>query len=297
MGITYNSAFVNHTAFHEIGVNPPEFTWSWEDARNLGIQVRHALDAQGRRNAWIFGDPSREFPPFRWFNRQRGREAFDADGNITFTIQDLEDWFNIWHDFRRLGIVPDAATSAETMNLSLENNLFAQRRQFVASYTPANQLWMFNSRILPNDDVRIHRQIGSRGNQYVGEFAGFGSYAVHSRSSRPRQVAATQLINFWLNDERSLALFQLDQGVPGNAVMVERVIVPLLDDSSRATVNFISYMNNLVRPTIDPPAGAAEIEVAFRTRAEQVQFGVSTPAQAARDLHADCIAIRVRAAR
>jgi len=141
------------------------------------------------------------------------------------------------------------------------------------------------------------RHPGSRGNAFVGEFPEGAHYGIFSRSSPDRQLAAAQLINFWLNDPRSLVLYQLDQGVPANTPVLERYVMPLLHPNMRTTVDFVNHMNQISRPTIFPPTGASEIDALFRNKAELVQFGNRTPAAAAREFIDEATAIRARARR
>jgi multiple sugar transport system substrate-binding protein len=101
-------------------------------------------------------------------------------------------------------------------------------------------------------------------------------------------------MNFWLNDERSLKLFGLDQGVPGN-LKVGEVIIPALDQYQLKIVEFVNTLSNIGTPTIYPPTGASEIDALFRNFAEQVQFNRKTPAAAAKEFYDQAIAIRANA--
>ena len=293
MGVTINGTLIDITGFKKLNVTPPGFDWSWDEAKSIGLQVRQALDAQGRKNAWMMNDSSSQFNNFRFYVRQFGHDPYDAQGNITFQQADVERWYAMWKDFRDLGIVPDAATSAETMNTTLANGLFAQERQLIAIYMPANQYWMYGT-AFPDRDIQIIRQAGSKGNIAVGEFPGMGLYGVYSKTTPDKKLAAAQLLNFWLNDPRSLVLYQLDQGVPGNTAVVNQYVLPLLDKYNTATVNFVNTVSKIATVTPNPPPGASEIEAAFRTNNEKVMFGASTPAAAAKDFCDQAQAIRAR---
>ncbi|MCL2337485.1 MAG: extracellular solute-binding protein, partial [Firmicutes bacterium] len=48
MGVVYSSAFVNTGVIKQLGLTPPAFEWSWDEARALGLQVRKAADTQNK---------------------------------------------------------------------------------------------------------------------------------------------------------------------------------------------------------------------------------------------------------
>ena len=286
MGITFSSGFINLGVFEELGVTPPAHNWSWDDARRIGIQVREAFDRQGRHDSFMLTDLSNDisFNNFRYFLRQRGREQYNADGTIGFTVQDLEDWFTMMQEFRQLGIIPDAATSTEFFGAVLENSLFARDRVLI-QWVPVNQFWLYNT-TFPNKRMGAIRQAGSAGNSHVGEFPEGAHYGIAARSSNERKHAAAQLINFWLNDDRSLVLYQLDQGVPANETVVQRAVIPILDSHQTVAVNFVNDLLRLSTPSPNPPAGSTEVALEHMNAAQQVAFGARTPAQAAREFYA-----------
>lgn len=295
MGITFSCAFVNTGVFKQLGVTPPPFEWSWDDARTLGLEVRRAFDAQGKRNSWMISNQITSLNNWRYFLRQRNREAYDARGNIMATQQDAEGWFAMWKRFQDEGIVPDAATGAEFTNATLENSLFAMDRALV-TWVPVNQYLLYRT-TFPNKEIGIVRHPGSRSNAYVGEFPEGAHFGVYARTTAEKKLAAAQLLNFWLNDERSLVLYKLDQGIPANTPVMEKAVLPQLDQHSVAAVNFVNTLSKISRPTIYPPPGASEIDALFRNKAEMVQFSTRTPAQAAKEFYDEAVAIRARASR
>jgi len=295
MGVTFSSAFVNAGAIKQLGLTPPPFEWSWDDAKALGLQARRALDAQGRRNAWLIGTQITNLNSFRYFARQRNREVYDQQGNISVTAQDVEDWYAMWKEFQDLGIVPDAATSTEYFSVTLENSLFAKDMALV-TWVPVNQFMLYCN-TFPNKELAVVRHPGSKGNAYVGEFPEGAHFGVYARSTPEKKLAAAQLLNFWLNDARSLTLFKLDQGVPANEPIVRQSVIPILDKNQNVAVDFVNTLSKISRSTIYPPPGASEIDTLFRTKGEQVQYGTKTPAQAAKEFYDEAVAIRNRARR
>jgi multiple sugar transport system substrate-binding protein len=299
MGVSFQGFLVNTGVFKQLGITPPPFEWSWDDVKTIGLKVRAALDAQGRKDAWILGDLSRTMDCFRYFVRQQGREVYDAQGNIGFTPKDAEDWFAMFKEFRDLGISPDAATATEYGEISdkpLEDTLFAQDRSLI-ELLPINRYWLWSS-TFPDKEISVVRMAGSKGSKGVGEYPEGAHYAVYAKSSSPeKKLAAARLINFWLNDARSLKLYQLDQGVPANMPVVREAVVPLLDKYQMTFFNFVNTLSAISPPTPNPPPGAVEITALLRNTAEQVMFNAMSPAQAAKEFYDQAVAIRAKATR
>jgi multiple sugar transport system substrate-binding protein len=295
MGVTFSCGFINLGAFKELGVTPPGFAWSWEDLKHIGLQVRAALDRQGKKTTWMINDLTidADFNSFRYFVRSRGREQYNADGSIGFTQKDIEDWFAMFKEFRDLGIIPDAATSIEYFGSVLEDSLFGRDKIFL-QWIPVNQFWLFNS-TFPDKELGIVRHAGSTGNVRPGEFPEGAHFAVNAKSSPARKLGAVKLMNFWINDPKSLVLFKLDQGVPGNAEQVQKAVMPVLDQYQIAAVNFVNALSKITTPSPNPPTGTSEIAQEYLKAAQEVAFGAKTPAAAAKEFYDQAVAIRTNA--
>jgi multiple sugar transport system substrate-binding protein len=291
MGITLSCVFVNTGLFKEIGVTPPAFDWSWDDMRRIGLEARKALDARGMKNVYLTRDYSSALNSWRYFVRQQGREVYNADGSIGFTQKDVEDWFVMFKGFLDSGITPDAATSTEYAQLTLEDGLFARNR-VLTDLVPVNQYKLYRV-TFPDKEMGIIRMPVSPGKK-AGEFPEGAHFAVNAKSSPEKKRAAARLMNFWLNSETALKLFGLDQGVPGN-LETGKSVLPALDEYQREVVAFVENVSKVATATIYPPAGASEIDALFKSIGEQVQFGAKTPAQAAKDFYEQASAIRNRA--
>jgi len=295
MGNNFNGAIVNYTGFKALNVDPPEFEWSWDDTKRIGQQVRAAFDAQGRRNYWMLNDISNNILNFRYYNKAFGREVYDPNGNITCTQADVERWYAMFKEFRDLGIIPDAATATEFSRNTLEDSLVARDRVLIV-WNPAAQLWHFTV-TFPNKDLHLIRMAGSKGLPYPGEWPQGAHYGIYSRTTPEKKLASAQLMNFWLNDGRSLRLFGFDQGVPANTPLVNQVIVPTLDPPSKEFFDFVNTLQKIATPTNHPPPGASEIDALFARCAEEVAYNRKTPADSAKEFFDGAIAIRARASR
>jgi multiple sugar transport system substrate-binding protein len=216
MGITFSSTFINAGLFNDLGVPLPAFDWTWSDLKDLGLQVRDAFDSRGERHSWIYQDSSGAFQLFRQWVRQNGRELYQPNGDIGFTVEDAESWFDLWKDLRDLNLVPDAATTAEYTGATLEDSLFS-RGHILGVSVPVNQFNLYNNTFPDRVLSIIRNPVNPRG--APGELVEGAHFAVSGQSTPEKQLAAAQLLNFWLNSPEALALFRLDQGVPGNLAL------------------------------------------------------------------------------
>ncbi len=288
MGVTFTSVFVNDGLFKELGIDAPAFDWTYDDMKEVGTQVRAALDAAGKADVWLMNDMSTNINSFRYFVRQNGRELYDVNGAINFTAEDVEKWFTMWKEFRDAGIIPDAATATEYATATLEDSTFS-RDMVLLTQVPINQLKLYRT-TFPNKTVSAIR-IPSLNGGKVGEFPEGAHFAIYAKSSPEKKLAAAKLINFWLNTEAALGIFGLDQGVPGNLNLKDAYMAKL-DANQLDILDFVNKLSEIATPTIYPPTGASEIDALFKSIGEAVQFDAKTPADAAKELYDQAVAIR-----
>ena len=289
MGVTFSCSFVNEGFVRELGLEPPPFDWSWDDMKTWGQQVRAALDEQGKSDSWVVIDDSANLNSWRYFVRQQGREIYNADGTIGFVAQDAEKWWTMFNEFRELGIVPDAATTTEYFNATLEDSLFSRDKILIAR-VPVNQYKLYCD-TFPDKEVGIIRnQTGGSMGSEVGEFPEGAHFAVSANTTDDKKLAAAQLLNFWVNTDTSLGIFGLDQGVPGNLDKAD-AYAPNLDEYQVKIQEFVGTLSDIATPSTFPPSGASEVDAAFRNLAEQVQFGYEEPAAAAEEFYNQAVEI------
>ncbi len=288
MGVTFTSQFVNEGMFKDLGIDVPAFDWTYDTVKEVGLKARAALDAAGKADAWLLSDMSTNINSFRYFVRQNGRELYDVNGDINFTAEDAEKWFAMWKDFRDTGIVPDAATATEYATATLEDSLFS-RDMVMMTQVPINQLKLYRT-TFPTKTVGAIR-IPSLAGGAVGEFPEGAHFAIYAKSSPEKKLAAAKLINFWLNTPEALGIFGLDQGVPGN-LNLKDAYMSKLDESQLYILDFVNKLSEIATPTIYPSTGASEIDALFKSIGEAVQFDSKTPADAAKELYDQAVAIR-----
>jgi multiple sugar transport system substrate-binding protein len=297
MGVTFTSSYINLGVFKELGVTPPSFDWTWDDVKRIGVQVRQAFDRQGKRNQWMMTDrclyPNGGY--FRYYVREFGRDFYDREGNLAFTQQDMENYFTLYKELRDLGIVPDAATTMEYLDPPLEDTLLARDKALI-HFDPVNKYWLYST-TFSDKELGIIRLPSNKNKVQSGEYPEGAHYAVYARTTPEKKLAAAKLINFWLNDPRSLVLYRLDQGVPANEKVVQETVVPALDKFMKASVDFVNTLAKVTTPSPNPPSGHVQIGQEYLGVAQEVAYGVKTPAQGAKDFYELAKNIRAQAAK
>jgi len=274
MGLTTQTMVVNNSILEELGVEPPNFDWTWDDVKTIGLKVRGAFDEKGDKNKWFIADSSGAYQIFRYWVRQRGQEdLYTADGNIAYTAEDAATWFTMWNDLRENNIVPDAATTTEYARATLEDNLFARQRIIITGI-PVNQYKLYLNAV-PGANLLLVRN-PSLVDGLPGEFVEGAHFAVSAHSTPEKKLAAAKLIDFWVNDPDSIELYRLDQGVPSNREMAE-FLMTIVDEADQKIIEYVNKTSEIARPINFPPAGASEVNSLFEQIAEKVRFGQLTP--------------------
>jgi len=281
MGITTQTILINNSILEELGVEAPNFDWTWNDVKTIGLKVRGAFDEKGEKDKWFIADSSGAYQVFRYWVRQRGREdLYTADGNIAYIAEDVATWFAMWNDLRKSGIIPDAATVTEYARATLEDNLFARRR-VVGMGIPINQYRLYLN-AMPETDL-LPVRLPSLVDGLPGELVEGAHFAISAKTTPEKKVAAAKLINFWVNDPDSIRLFRLDQGVPSNRKMAE-FLMTIMDEVDQKVIEYVNKTSAIARPTTFPPAGATEVNSLFEQIAEKVRFEQLTPEEAGEQL-------------
>ena len=292
MGITSQCFLVNKTMLTDLKIAMPSFDWTYADLKTAATAARAALDAAGKKNAWLINDNTTNYTLFRYWVRSAGHDQYNADGTLGFTEADLTTWYTYWKDLRDAKLVPDAATTIEYKAATLEMNVFAKGMTGVINI-PVNQYKLYAAALPTAELVALRNPSTAAGK--IGEFLEGAHFAVSASSPANKKVAAVKLMNFWVNNEKSYDLFLLDQGVPANAKMAT-YITPKLDPGQKVILDFVSKVSKLTMiPAVYAPAGATEIDSLFRVNiGEKVLFGTLTPEAAAKQLMTEATAILLK---
>ena len=82
-----------------------------------------------------------------------------------------------------------------------------------------------------------------------------------------------KFIDFFINDPEAGKVLGVERGIPC-APAVRDAIAPTLDPQSQIALNFVSNLGDLLGPLPpSPPAAAGEVDVALKTKSQEVAFG------------------------
>lgn len=282
MGITFTNMLVNQTLLEKYGLEVPTYTtdYSWNDLMKMGEELKAATDAAGE-TAYITSDSSAIYTMFRYMARQSGGDLYTEDGKLGFDESVVVDWFNFWNEMREKGLIPDAASATEDAAAPIEQRLFTMGN-VAFTCTPANQLYQFQEQ-MPDSVLTLARNpVGNDGSR--GEYAEGAHFSINNTSSDEKKEAAAKLINFWVNSEASMELFQTDQGVPANADMAEYV-KGLVDETQGKVIDYVVATMPVAYEASYAPVGATEVQTAFEDAAGAVQFGQLTAEDGAKQFY------------
>ncbi|MFW6029530.1 MAG: ABC transporter substrate-binding protein [Halanaerobiales bacterium] len=277
-GVTTTGYMFNTKTFDEIDVEYPDMDWTYEEFAEKAREVRAAAEEEGL-DMWGAGDDSTLFMPhFAYFARSKGETVYTDEGELGFSEETVEEWFEYWKELRDDDIIPDMSTTAEYASAPLEQNLFTTEQTAIAT-VPANQLWLYQEQFEDDGQINIvrtpHFADGEPGEYIEGSYL-----AVSSSSDNPE--AAAKLIDFFINDEEVQRLFMLEQGVPPTTTAQERISDKLTPVQER-TIDFVSDTLEIAEKAAYPPSGSSEITAEFEEIAQAVGFDQLTPAQGAEE--------------
>lgn len=273
-GVTMSGWVYNTALFDELGVAYPDMNWTWDDFIAKATEIK---EKSGSKTIWGAADMSggQLQPNFRYFLRQSGQDLYTEDGKLGFTKESLVEWWTMWDGMRQKGIIPDATTGTEYENAPLEQNMFVKGLTAMTQI-PANQIYLYQQQF-KSGEIQIVRLPGKEGGDN-GEYIEGAYLSIAKKSKHPKEAA--MFINFFINSEKSLELFKVEQGSPASTKMSE-FVKPLLDPAQQRAVSFIQETLPYSHPAVYAPLAAKEVEQAFKDNATSIAFGKLTIEKAA----------------
>ena len=276
-GVTFQGFIANTSLLEAHGVTFPVSSedWTWDDFLE---QARIFTDASDG-STWFSMDQSGAWIGFRYFQRQVGGDIFTEDGELNVTEERLVEWFEMWNELREIDAIPDPAMTTEDGQRPLEQRLLSTG-EIAMQLFPANQLHLYQAQREEDHFDMLRVPTSGANDVQRGEFIEGAYFSIASTATPEEAKAAAALISFWVNSEDAIDIFLLEQGVPANNRLSERII-PKLGETQGKAIEFVNDLMPIADTAVAPPLGAGEINGIFSLVAEQVSHGVSTPEQAA----------------
>ncbi|MGG4034387.1 sugar ABC transporter substrate-binding protein [Paenibacillus cisolokensis] len=275
-GVTMTGWAYNAGTLDKLGVQAPDFNWTWDDFHAKAAEIQKAIGASDDPDRWAVVDAGGDITGLQVFARQRGKELFDADGKLGVTKEDVAAWFAIWDRLRKDKMAPDAATSEQYANVSLDQSLFVKGKVILAIF-PFNQIPLYQHYV--DGDVQALRRPGDPAGR-EGEFVEGAYLAVSARSKHPQEAA--DFINFFVNREEAQKVFKLEQGALGSTKGNE-AIKSELSPAEQRTLDAIQTSLKTAGTIPLPPKGQGEVRTLLSETAQEIAFGQKTVDQGAQN--------------
>lgn len=272
-GVTMPGWAFNTAVFDKLDIEYPNLDWTWEEFAAKATEIHEK--SGGKIWGSVDGGSAPIQPNFRYYVRQQGQDIYTKDGQLGFTEDTLVKFWKIWDELRQKGAIPDAATNTEFQNVPLEQNMFVTGLAALFQI-PANQIYLYQQQF-SEGEVRMVRMPTKDGGQN-GEYIEGAYLSITEKSKHPEESAL--FINFFINSERSLELFKVEQGSPASTVMSE-FVKPLLDPAQQRAVDFIQVTLPYASEAEYAPLGASEVDQLYIDQASKIAFGQISVEQAA----------------
>lgn len=271
-GVTLGSnawgVLVNKTVFEEAGVPLPNKNWTWEEFEQAAIQITEATGSK------IYGTGDFREDGFGIFLAQRGKQIHE-NGVLGFEQQDVQDWFQMWDDFRKSGAaaIPEIQAGASQ---TPEQSLIVKRAVAMESVA-SNQYGAYSNAtedelllyLNPHNSETGENGISLRPSQFL---------AGYSDTKHPAEVA--KFLSFFTNNLEATEVLGNDRGAPVNSEVRENLISKA-GEIDQAIFSYIQEVSqSSAAPYVPNLPGYNETQALFQKASEKISFGQSTVEEA-----------------
>lgn len=285
IGSNSQVATYNTRLFKEAGIEFDPINWTHEDFVRICESITKASGGKvkGCDDLSVYIEDAEA-----WI-RQRGNEFYDAEGNVTATVEDISTYWQHWADLRARDII-----IGKERTLTLDEAL--SERGIIKGDSAMSEIWsnqVVGTQALMQDEVGAAMLPHLKGGK-PGQFIKPSMFMSLSRDAKDVD-AAIAYMNDWVNDPEITAILGLERGIPCSA-KVREALAPNLSPVEQLTMTYFNAIQDKVAPLPLPaPKGAGEVRDNFRRTASEVILGNMSPADAADMFVADAQSIVERA--
>jgi multiple sugar transport system substrate-binding protein len=278
IGVVTTGVFVNDNVLNELGIPRSRLdNLDWAGLEALCIEI--AQKSGGKYYAISDHSFVPDDTPFTMFMRSRGKDFFTPDGKIGFAKEDLTAWLNLFDRLRKAGAIPAAQIAGEQQAVTWEQSTFVADRNTAFTFLSANRLRIYQDQ-MPGTPLSIIRAPSYQGKP--GEYLEGAFLTINSKSKNAE--AAAKFINYFVNTERSLELYKIENGFPGSTVM-NKYVYTLLDSSNQKASQFMDMVTSTgsLPDYVLPPENWQDILRLLGNESQAVAYGRKTVDQAVND--------------
>lgn len=269
LGQTTTALEYDPAVWQKAGVPEPKAGWTWTDYMNAAVKISKSTGGKV-----AFSDPGREESWFKVWLSQYGKNLYTGSGTLGYTEQDVASWWAMMQRFRKAG----AFTPPESNPAANPQGSQWARKISVGEFQPDSTIapGAFAAHGGPFKIAPWPSDTGQLG-QY-SEPPMLLSVSAHSK----HRAAALKLADFLVNDPATGKILGMARGIPAN-IKIRSEIAGTLPAESKMVFDFEQSLSDKLKAGPPaPPKGASTVTLAFASAYEDVEFGKSTPAAAAK---------------
>ncbi len=205
LGVNSTSLMYNKALFDKAGVPIPGANWTYDDLKNVAIQLSEKL---GKGNYALY-DLSSDSGAFSSYLGAYGKKLYDFDGERHFEKEDAVGWFKFWADLRAAGAVVPADVQVANPPTAADTTLVV-KGQVAIQAGSASQLAGWQQ--LTQDTLGLLMfPSGPAGSGMVPPLS--GQYITAYADTKHPEVVA-KFIDFMVNDPEAGVILGNTRGVP-----------------------------------------------------------------------------------
>ena len=245
-----------------LGIAEPTGKWTWSDFQAFLKQVGD------KGNGTLYG--STDFTGVWWqFNiwlRQKNIQAFNSDGKLGFSKDDLKTWWNLNSKLRGTqAIVPEDRVTQLKPKSPFGSNVSAAEvtwDNFMAGYLGDSGAKELKLVPVPSDDPNN-----------LGLFLKPSMLMVASAKTKFKDAAA-RFIDFMVNDPEVGQIFKTSRGVPASKTQRDGTT---FDGADKLVVDYEKSIEQYLKDAPEPPiVGFGTLEASFGRIASDLNYGKLT---------------------
>ena len=273
-GVNVMLVAANPKVFDDVGVElPDDSTWTWEQWADLSAEIT----AKGKGAVGCSDFTLYDLGFWMWM-RQQGKDLYTADG-LGFDAADAQEFFEFARRLEQMKAIPPVAQSTEDIVAPLSDRLFTKGKTAMSVYW-SNQVQALEK--ASGADLTLLRFPSMTGRAADAKLF-YNVSMMWSVPARGKNTeAAAAFVDYLVNDPQSASVLMAERGMPANTALRTAITADLSPSDKKAADYLRSVEPDLTPPSPAPPAGLGDISLPQTRFLQDVRFGRSDAATAAK---------------
>lgn len=268
LGMVYDKTVVD-----KLGLEAPDFGWTWEDYFAFG----EAAKAKLGKEKYVFADQSADLVDYTAYQYSMGKGyIFDESGKLSIDKATWIEYMTKMGELREKGILTpaDITTTDKELDPQLDSVINGNA---IVRHLFSNQVGAI--------DALKPGAFGFASMPYGTEAGGWLKpsmfWSVNAQSEH--QSEAIKFVDWFLNDPEAGKTLGLTRGTPVNSKVVD-ALTPSFSDADKVSLDFLDKVTPDAQKFINDPQGWGNFKADYKTVVEKLQFNQSTPEKAYEEL-------------